>query len=213
MKKFLALILLLLCTAPAFSSGYPKDFNPHIIPNFHYPEYTGYDGTGQGRIWGKLVAQTQLFGLRVFPNTKVYLIPNTSFSGWYVDDVGYAGEHADDKTALVNYPPELQKYTRETTTDASGMYAFNNLPDGSYIVDAYLDVYETTRPDREGSSIGYDTNGDMIIGMQHYKGYKIRDDAMFVAASGTVNYAHDLGNDQITGFSIIGESTCCKHEI
>jgi hypothetical protein len=214
MKTLFTPLMVLLCTAPAFSSGYPKDFNPHNVPHFHYPEYVGYDGTGQGRIWGKLEVKTQIFGDRVFPNHKIALIPNTSFSGWYVDDIGYAIEHVDDDKALVNYPPDLIKYTCETTTDDNGMYSFNNLPDGYYIVDAALDVNEDSQPDRERSTIiGYDTNGDMVAGIEHYRGYKIKADTLFVAASAKVDTVHNLGTDQITGFEVMGEATCCKHEI
>jgi hypothetical protein len=214
MKTFIISILLLLCSSPAFSSGYPKDFNPRDVPHFHYPQYVGYDGVGTGEIWGKLEVKTQLFGVRAFPNNKVYLIPNTAFSGWYLEDVAYSIEHVDDDNALINYPPDLYKYTRETTTDSNGMYYFKNLPDGSYIVDAGIDTNEDSQPERERSTIiGYDINGDMVAGIERYRGYKIRADTLLVAAVGKVDSAHNLGFDQITGYEIMGEATCCKHEI
>jgi hypothetical protein len=206
--------MLLLCSTPVLSSGYPKDFDPHKVPYFYRGDYKGYDASGTGEIWGKLEVQTQLFGMRVFPNNKVYLIPNTAFSGWYLEDVGYSIEHVDDEKALVNYPPELYKYTRETTTDANGMYYFKGLPDGSYIVDAGIDANEDTQPERERSTIiGYDINGDMVAGIERYRGYKIRADTLLVASVGKVDAAHNLGFDQITGYEVIGEATCCKHEI
>jgi hypothetical protein len=36
--------------------------------------------------------------------------------------------------------------------------------------------------------------------MRHDEAYKIRDDAIVVAAIGIVNYAQDLGNNQMAAF-------------
>jgi hypothetical protein len=53
-KRFVIPILLLLCSSPAVSSGYPKDFDPHKLMDYYRGDYKGYDGNGTGEIWGRL---------------------------------------------------------------------------------------------------------------------------------------------------------------
>ena len=214
MRYFIATASLLLMLGGVRSAGaMDKDFDPHTIPVITLGSYPFILKPGTGFVQGYLRAKTKLFGEVTYPNEEVLLMPNSPFSIWYIQDVAYMIENPHAKDALANYPTDLVKYTKTVKSDENGFFEFTGLPDGKYYIWTYLEHEVDSNPIRQRSQLAMGPDGEMVSVPTFREGLKIRSDDVVIAGDATIDSKAGIAGQQINGFNVVGEYTCCSAEL
>jgi hypothetical protein len=184
--------------------------HPPPLSLYHIEDY---GKSGSGIISGQLTAVTKKFGKVVYPNAKSYLIPDNNFTYYYINDLAFMLENPNAKHYLTGYPIQLAKYTRETMSDADGNFQFTNLPDGDYLLNAYVQYERDSHPEKSRTTIGVGPDGETVYGTERHAGLKIDSDDAEVWASATVDSTAGKPHYDIYSFDVMGEFLCCRGSI
>lgn len=213
MKYVFGVVVFFVFLQSRLATAMTADFDPHKIPTITLGSYPPSLKPGNGIIEGYLKAKTKSFGELTYANQEVLLLPNSSFSRWYINDVAYMIENPNAKDALSNYPNDLVKYTRSVRSDTNGFFRFNGLPDGKYYVWTYLEHEVDSHPTRERTQLAMGANGEMVSVPTFRKGLRIRSDDVVIAGDANVDTADGYPGVRIDSFVVVGEYTCCSAEI
>jgi hypothetical protein len=163
---------------------------------------------GNAQIRGKLIVPTRLFGKVTFGNVRVYLVPYSDYTYWYVMISGRDVERA--LTASRHYAPSLRQYTRHSDAALDGSFQFDNLPVGHWIVDASVTKSDLSSPTVRRTALGTNIDGEQVMVPVAVPGIKLKEETDFVAATAeTVNGRADV----IDEFGITGAHLCCEASI
>jgi hypothetical protein len=193
----------------------PIPFDPYHVPGVYWPGLAPYLKPGSGKIEGRLVARTQLFGEVAFPNTRVDLLPSKEITEWILRSSAYNLEHDDYKKhdPMPTFPSQLGPYEKTTMTDDHGYFRFSNLPDGDYYVYSTPRRVDFRHPTRYTTEEQIAADGESVTILEKTEGLKELSDIVVIAASATVDTKENKGSDLVDRFDVLGESTCCKAEI
>ncbi len=102
-----------------------------VFPACNPSEFTPYQGTGSANIKGQVFLRTVIGEVRYGAGSTVTILPDTSVTRFYLENVVAAGRN--------DLPPDCLSGTmKRTQADGNGNYSFENLKPGSYYIISYV---------------------------------------------------------------------------
>lgn len=152
MRRAIAVALLLLACRPP-----PKP--AHAMSIFNIAELEPYRGDGTATIEGEAFTKTRGGDVKPCAGETAYLVPVTAYTQEWLEHAIIAG----DRVSGVDR--NMFDFFRSITTDGSGGFRFENLPDGDYYVTCEV-TWEVPRV--VGTGLGYitvmDRTGGVVFG-------------------------------------------------